>query len=64
MSCTAPVNACRGSAFTSRGARDLAGKRSNAVAAPLRTGLKVEAKGKGGGKRSGQSNRPGGQPSM
>ena len=68
MSCSAgAVNAYRGSTFTSRGARDLAGKRTSAVAAPLssrRTGLQVSAKGKGGGRRSGQSSRPGGQPSM
>jgi hypothetical protein len=69
MSCSAaPVNAYRGSTFTSRGVRDLAGKRTSAVATPLpsrRTGLQVSAKGKGGGRRSGQSSgRPGGQPSM
>lgn len=66
MSCTLGAVSFRGSTFTSRGVRHLARKvKSSAAVSPIqRRGLEVSAKGKGGGRRSGSSNRPGGQPSM
>ena len=57
----------KGSCFTSRGVRHLAGKPGKiAAASPAarKSAFQISAKGKGGGRRSNTSNRPGGQPSM
>ena len=69
MSCALGAVSFRGSTFTSRGSRQLLTRKDAGAAgvAPIKRkngGLEVSAKGKGGGRRAGSSNRPGGQPSM
>ena len=66
MACLARgPNPLKDSAFISSGTQHLTGKLGSTPSNSSRSyGLKVSAKGKGGGRRSNTSNRPGGQPSM